>query len=92
MSFGSSVGYDVSSLHSGFFHPLLRRWQSSCNPGPCVDNLIYPLFVTDGVSAVEKIDSLPGQMRFSVDKLIENVQPLVDKGLKSVLLFGVIDK
>ena len=40
---------------------------------------------------VEEIGSLPGQKRYSVDRLVEGLKPLIDKGLKSVILFGVIN-
>ncbi len=36
------------------------------------------------------IGSLPGVSRWSVDRLPELLDPLVEKGLKSVLLFGVV--
>lgn len=35
---------------------------------------------------------MPGISRFGVNSLIRHLEPLVNKGLKSVLLFGVIDK
>jgi len=76
-------------LHSSLFHPLLRTWQTRCTK-PSKDNLIYPLFVTDAHNQVEEIGSLPGQKRYSVDTLVDNLTTLVDKGLKSVILFGVI--
>jgi porphobilinogen synthase len=36
------------------------------------------------------INALPGQYRWSVDRLEELLDPLVKKGLRSVLLFGVV--
>uniref|UniRef100_A0A3P9Q759 porphobilinogen synthase n=1 Tax=Poecilia reticulata TaxID=8081 RepID=A0A3P9Q759_POERE len=49
-----------SVLHSGYFHPTLRYWQS-CAADLRPDNLIYPIFITDDPDAVEPIGSLPGQ-------------------------------
>ncbi len=43
-------------------------------------------------NAVEEIKSLPGQARYGVNKLQEFLQPIVDNGLESVLLFGVPSK
>lgn len=41
--------------------------------------------------SVEEIASMPGISRFGINQLIKHLEPLVKKGLKSVLLFGVID-
>ncbi|XP_067417632.1 delta-aminolevulinic acid dehydratase [Emydura macquarii macquarii] len=77
-----------SLLHSGYFHPVLRSWQTSATAFDA-SNLIYPIFVTDSPDAVEPIASLPGQARYGVNKLEGLLRPLVDKGLKCVLIFGV---
>ncbi|KAJ3605012.1 hypothetical protein NHX12_027063 [Muraenolepis orangiensis] len=77
-----------SVLHSGYFHPTLRGWQSSA-AALRPENLIYPIFITDSEDAVEPIASLPGQARYGVNKLEGMLRPLVDNGLKCVLIFGV---
>ncbi|XP_005994534.1 delta-aminolevulinic acid dehydratase [Latimeria chalumnae] len=77
-----------SILHSGYFHPVLRFWQT-CATSFDAGNLIYPIFVTDSPDAVEPITSLPGQARYGVNKLEELLRPLIDNGLKCVLVFGV---
>uniref|UniRef100_A0A8C7SWK0 Delta-aminolevulinic acid dehydratase n=2 Tax=Oncorhynchus mykiss TaxID=8022 RepID=A0A8C7SWK0_ONCMY len=77
-----------SLLHSGYFHATLRCWQS-CSSDLRPENLIYPIFVTDSPDAVEPIASLPGQARYGVNKLEGMLRPLVEKGLKCVLIFGV---
>ncbi|XP_041368084.1 delta-aminolevulinic acid dehydratase-like isoform X2 [Gigantopelta aegis] len=75
-------------LHSGYFHPLLRDWQSG-NTAITPENLIYPLFIVEDPDAVQQISSMPGQCRYGVNQLQEAVAPLVKKGLRAVLLFGV---
>ena len=50
--------------------------------------LLYLFFSTDS-NAKEPIASLPGVSRLGVNCLIEFLNPLVKKGLHSVLLFGV---
>jgi len=50
---------------------------------------MYPIFVTNNETK-EPIPSMPGQFRWGVKQLDELIAPLVDKGLKSVLLFGVL--
>ncbi|XP_019744333.1 delta-aminolevulinic acid dehydratase-like isoform X1 [Hippocampus comes] len=77
-----------SIIHSGYFHPTLRYWQT-CATDIKTENLIYPIFITDNVDAVEPIKSLPGQARCGVNKLEGMLQPLVENGLKCVLIFGV---
>uniref|UniRef100_A0A8C5D2E7 Delta-aminolevulinic acid dehydratase n=1 Tax=Gadus morhua TaxID=8049 RepID=A0A8C5D2E7_GADMO len=77
-----------SVLHSGYFHPTLRYWQS-CAADLRPENLIYPIFITDSEDAVEPIASLPGQARYGVNKLEGMLKPLVANGLKCVLIFGV---
>lgn len=39
---------------------------------------------------VEEIPSMPGISRFGVSRVLEHLEALVKKGLKSILLFGVI--
>lgn len=51
--------------------------------------LMYPIFITDDPEASVIIQALPGQRRWGVDRLEEFIGPLVSKGLKSVILFGV---
>lgn len=53
------------------------------------EDLIYPLFVKDGVNEVEDIKSLKGQKQYTVDRLDEVIKELKDLGIRSVILFGV---
>jgi porphobilinogen synthase len=50
---------------------------------------MYPIFISDKPDASEIIATLPGQRRWGVNKLGEFLGPLVKKGLRSVILFGV---
>ena len=54
--------------------------------------LMYPIFVSDDPDAEIVIHTLPGQKRWGINKLEGFVGPLVAKGLKSVVLFGVPEK
>ncbi|MCC6748755.1 MAG: porphobilinogen synthase [Deltaproteobacteria bacterium] len=54
-----------------------------------VDDLIYPLFVQEGGSGKEEIPGMPGQYRWSVDRLKEPVKELTAAGISGVLLFGI---
>ena len=53
-----------------------------------VDDLIYPLFVTEGEKMRAPIDDMPGQYRFSVDELVNECRELWDLGNPAVNLFG----
>lgn len=50
---------------------------------------MYPIFITDNPDASVEIATLPGQRRWGVNKLEGFIGPLVQKGLESVILFGV---
>ncbi|XP_059480137.1 delta-aminolevulinic acid dehydratase [Neocloeon triangulifer] len=75
-------------LHSGYFHPVLRSWQCP-NTTVRAESLMLPLFIIDSDDEVQEIPSMPGVFRFGINKLKAFLQPVVDDGLKSVLLFGV---
>ena len=51
--------------------------------------LIYPIFISDDPNAEEIISTLPEQKRWGIHKLQGFLGPLVEKGLKGVILFGV---
>ena len=50
--------------------------------------LIYPLFVTEGKSVRDNIDSMPGQFRLSTDELVRECEELYALGVGAVNLFG----
>lgn len=54
-----------------------------------IDEFIYPLFIEEGKNIKEEITSMPGQYRFSIDRLGEELQELKELGIKSLLLFGI---
>ena len=52
-------------------------------------SLIYPMFVMDGENTVEEISAMPGQFRYTVDRMGEELQRLTDAGVSGVMLFGI---
>lgn len=55
-----------------------------------VNDLIYPMFVKQGSDIKKEIPSMPGNYHLSPDeRLLEEVEKVVENGLKSVLLFGI---
>ena len=56
-----------------------------------VDDLIYPLFATDGENIKKEIPAMPGVYHLSVDRLKEEIEEVLDMNIPAVLLFGVPD-
>ena len=52
-------------------------------------SLIYPMFVMDGKDRVEQIAAMPGQYRYTVDRMGEALDRLAEAGVSSVMLFGI---
>ncbi len=52
-------------------------------------DLIQPLFVEENLSKTAPISSMPGQTRFSLSSLEKEALDLKDRGVRSVLLFGI---
>jgi porphobilinogen synthase len=53
------------------------------------DNLIYPLFVIEGKSRREQIQSMPGIERVTVDELVREAQSLAELEIPALALFPV---
>lgn len=54
-------------------------------------SLIYPMFVKEGTNQKEEIPTMPGQYRYTVDRVSEQLDALLDAGVTSVMLFGIPD-
>jgi len=52
-------------------------------------SLIYPLFVQEGVNQEDEIPSMPGQFRYTLDRLPYELERLTKAGVGSVMLFGI---
>ena len=55
------------------------------------DKLMMPFFVIDGENKVQPIGSMPNIGRYTVDRLLGEIEKCQELGVKSVLLFGVPD-
>jgi porphobilinogen synthase len=53
-------------------------------------DLIYPLFIIEGENKKQKIDSMPGIERLSIDQLLIEAKEIVDLKIQAVALFPVI--
>ena len=56
-----------------------------------VNDMMLPLFVTEGSQVKEPISAMPGCYRLSLDLLQEEVKSVSDMGIKAVLLFVMVD-
>ena len=57
-----------------------------------VNQLIYPLFLYDGKGMKEEVKSLPGNYRWSLDKLIPEVEACLELGITTFVLFPAVDE
>ncbi len=53
--------------------------------------LVMPLFVISGRDRSDRIDSLPGHARLSVDRAVKKARELAQLGVGGVILFGIPD-
>jgi porphobilinogen synthase len=54
-----------------------------------VDMLIYPMFVKWGSGVKEEISSMPGNYRFSVDRIAGEAKEVESLGIPAIILFGI---
>ena len=54
-----------------------------------VDDLIYPVFVTEGVNQRQAIASMPGVERVSLDVLLAEAEEIYNLGIPAIALFPV---
>lgn len=55
-------------------------------------SLIYPIFVREGTNLAEEIAAMPGQLRYSVDRLPQIADKLLAAGVDKLMLFGIPDE
>ncbi|WP_419959152.1 porphobilinogen synthase [Psychrobacillus sp. BM2] len=53
------------------------------------EDFIYPIFVMEGENIKNEVSSMPGVFQFSLDRLAEEVDEVVNLGIPSVILFGL---
>ena len=54
-------------------------------------SLIYPMFVQEGLYVEEPIPSMEGQYRYSIDRMMFELERLEKAGVSSIMLFGIPD-
>jgi porphobilinogen synthase len=58
-------------------------------PGP--EKFMWPVFIKEGTGVSEPIEAMPGQRRMSVDVLLKELPRVIDMGIGSILLFGLVE-
>jgi porphobilinogen synthase len=56
-----------------------------------VDDLIWPVFVTEGTGSSVEVASMPGVQRHSIDRLVEAVKGAADAGIPAIAIFPETD-
>jgi porphobilinogen synthase len=68
-------------------NPRLREMVRETEVSP--SDLVYPLFVDEGLSGPKKISAMPGISRFSLRDLRKEARRIESLGVPAVMLFGV---
>jgi len=53
------------------------------------DDLIYPMFVIEEKGSKNPVNSMPGIYQFSLENLLFEIEKIVEKGIKSIIIFGI---
>lgn len=56
-----------------------------------VDDLIWPIFLRDGVDMIEPVDSMPGVNRLSIDRAVDAAREAASLGIPAMCLFPYTD-
>lgn len=81
------MGFPIQRLRRLRQHESLRRMVRETVLSP--SDFIYPLFVIEGQDRREKIASMPGQFRLSVDLLVKEAGEIQALGIPAIILFGI---
>jgi len=81
------VAFPVTRPRRLRVNPVVRRLVRETELS--ADDLIYPVFVTEGRGIITPVEAMPGVNRFSVDTLIDELAGLVAAGIPGIIIFGV---
>ncbi len=56
------------------------------------DDLIYPVFLIDGKRRTERIASMPGILRYTIDKLLPHAEQCLKLGIPALAIFPAIER
>lgn len=52
-------------------------------------DLVYPLFVIEGENIKNPVNSMPGIFQYSLDRLDEELEKVINAGIGAILIFGI---
>jgi len=52
-------------------------------------DLVYPIFIIEGENIKNPVDSMPGIFQYSIDRLGEELDGIIEAGIGAVLVFGI---
>jgi len=81
------MNFPTTRLRRLRYSPVVRNMVTETKVD--LDDLIMPLFAIHGSNVKNPIKSMPGNFQLSVENLVEECKLLSDKGIQSVLLFGI---
>jgi porphobilinogen synthase len=84
--YGSFPALRMRRMRRDEFSRRLMR-ETTVTPG----DLLYPVFILDGKTRTEKVASMPGVERMTVDRLLPLAEQCVRFGIPVLALFPVID-
>ena len=84
----SNINFPSTRMRRMRFNEFSRRLMRENRLS--TDDLIYPLFVTEGLNLRKPISSMPGIERLSLDLLLTEAQEVYDLGIPAIALFPVI--
>lgn len=70
--------------------PLLRDLVAETSLS--VNDLVYPLFISDGRGDRKPVPSMPGIYQQSIDNAVIEIGQAMEAGIRAVLLFGIPDE
>jgi len=79
--------YPTTRLRRLRSNPVIREMVTETKVE--LSDLVMPLFAIYGKNVKNPIKSMPGNFQFSIENLVEECKLLSDKGVQSVLLFGI---
>ncbi|MGZ4980265.1 MAG: porphobilinogen synthase [Methylobacter sp.] len=83
----NNINFPQTRMRRMRYNDFSRRLMRENNLS--VDDLIYPMFVTEGSNQRESIPSMPGVERLSLDLLLEQAHELHNLGIPAIALFPV---
>jgi porphobilinogen synthase len=69
---------------------VIRNLVEETNLGP--QHLIYPIFLKDGKNIKEEVSSLPNNYRWSLDRLLPEIEECMNLGVQTFDIFPCVDE